>query len=1478
MEDIKVYDKTATICKGTVTKLEYNGSWMEGCHVSTDIESPVPVDFAVGDYIEYRKERFEIINDPAVKMQSMPKTYGGAYIYEGLTFYSLIEELSDCDFLDYTLAENHLHYSGLPTYSFYAASVKDLADRLQANLDRYSKQNNTPKWEIEVHPEYADKTDVNVSVDKISCRDALALAENDFGAHYIVRGRKITIGTAGLPADHLFKMGKDADGNLLGLYEIEKQADSEQKITTRLRAYGTETNMPHRYYNSLSDADGKKFVPDNMAVGCLMLPDFPEKSLDPYIDSLNVEKIGVKESSISFDGSNGRPDIHPSIEESTAEDLVAAGIATASTGRLDEIIDAQKMKDDGVGTIVGSDIIPETETFTITVKDWGFDINEHWADETPQISFKSGMLGGRDFEIRKDGNNKPKRNADKTWTLTLNRIYDESLKLWFPYKDYNAAPNDRFVVLHIKMPEVYIKTASQRLLRAAKEWLAKNDYTRYIYSPKIDEIFMATQHRIAVNTPGMTSLHDTIKEGDLLVFEEETLGIGGKDGGASVFIDKLVIKEGEGPVPTYEVTLREEKSVGTIERIQNQIDSIKGSQGNGNGGYTATQIRNLISLFGRQFFLSKIAADTAKGRITFEQGSHFGYFVSGFVNGRGAGIDAAGNAEVESIVVRSYMKIFELIYNRLNAQEGEFSFADVGTIEKLADNGNGTLTATMRKRWDGDFTAFQPGDIVYGYVNNLDNATAKEYGKAWARVTAVDRAANTLTLVPYKDSDVPSGHNLAVTEEMIISRWGNNIVPSAEAHANPDYASFIVQKNGQWINTRQQSFFVSCEQGDIVELMGVDSPKLREGNYGMTLGQIPEGLLDEETMKLINPGQPYLYARGIVVQDLIRIGYKGVTIRTPNFRGEWDADTAASADGYYRMADDMADVTACDGALWQCAVPHAGTEPPSDTNPDWIRLTARPQSEWRIVPNVNTVYIRKDKKSTELLKCVVRHYTSDGSIDIETPEELDKHGVKLMFSLDGKTYKEFWVRSGDTIDGIDLDGGDIIAIGGNNVPWVEILDNIHLYVTDAKSGDAIEAYTVPVVKDGEDGGEGTPGKDGGKTENRYMVIDGYDLPDGYVFDGTVRNPSGWSLTYGEVLLGQSLWAISAEIDGEGRLIGVWNPPVRLTGEPGKDGNDGNPGKTGLLAYPAGAFDPLITYKATETATPVVMDGKDGQGLGQYYVLGFGKTYCSKDPDIKYKTPHEDAVNNGGYWTRMDRFSSIFADIIMAEFAKLGSAVFSGDLMFSQQGLLNGNYSEDYQKIANTTNPFEPNILLDFKTGKAVFRNVEVYGYVRQKMTRITESNWTRYAAEPVDEDARMLDWRKTGGSIWVEDIADFLQVSLPDLRYLTDSTEISNARTYAGVTAVIYNASSKSFGVSACKLIERKLTGTQDGHRYSHTVRETSRSSFTLAPGQGVEFRCSLGAEHHYIIGSDGYPEKVYDNGNAEELIWEMGDVFAIKK
>ncbi|MEG1685695.1 MAG: hypothetical protein RR319_07115, partial [Bacteroides sp.] len=341
---IEIKSKDGSIVRCVMNEFDYNGVFMGECFITFDIKSPSPIDFSIGDYLDYRGERFTLNYTPAKKKQARNGSYGEAFVYDGLKFNSSADELTRCRFLDYVSADNKVHFSSLPIFSFYAISVCDLAERIQVNLDRMYQ--GAQKWTVTVEPSFVSK-DKNISVNNISCFDAVSLANSEFSANFIIRGRTIKIGTSGLSVGAVFGYGK---GN--GLYDIEQTTNSDNLIITRLMAYGSQRNLPNKYYNKLKKADGTPIIPESQYVTNLMLPSFSIDGNNNYIDSPNIEKYGVREGCVYFDGSDTNiQEIYPSIDGMTANDLISAGIQVSidagDNGRLDEIASAEQIVDDG---------------------------------------------------------------------------------------------------------------------------------------------------------------------------------------------------------------------------------------------------------------------------------------------------------------------------------------------------------------------------------------------------------------------------------------------------------------------------------------------------------------------------------------------------------------------------------------------------------------------------------------------------------------------------------------------------------------------------------------------------------------------------------------------------------------------------------------------------------------------------------------------------------------------------------------------------------------------------------------------------------------------------------------------------------------------------------------------------------------------------------------------------------------------------
>lgn len=777
------------VAKATVKELELHDEWMAECFLTVTVKSHEPIDFEVGDYIDYRDERYSINYDPTILKKARRDTYGEGFVYDNIKFVSQQDEIVRCDFNDIVLSDNNMHYTMLPTFPFYCETVDDLLDRIQANLEELY-----PGGWIVISPDLAkdrqrgmcvgreqafvdaynqyigagsqffyEKTGIALTANNNNCWEALKWANDQFGLNFFVRGRVVVVGTNGAVTGRKFRYGK---GN--GLYEIERISDSEQKIITRLRGYGAETNLPNHYYANLSKrcfatvtgftglndeyyildldynsslfkkkddegnhwvtriendseygwanlyvlaydheevapSDGKtvvypqtgvsfvigqkiyfiggidvnqwpasnteqahQYMPDNMAINRLMLPGFPKKSLAdwvedhmdderiqqmveagftfsddvyrPYIDSPNVSVYGIRPASIYFDGSDAdSEDIHPTIE-----DMEWHG------RRVDVIVSADQITDNG---ILPDDAKDSEKQMNVVIPKAGFELDELLTDEAT-IEMKDGMCGARSLKIKKVKEDESKNN----WICTVQRAYDDTLKLFFPYKDFQikgGTDGDHFVLTGIDLPESYIEAASEKLFFACVDALLANHTPRYTFQPRIDEIWMQRQHDTAKASGGaVESLHDTLKSGDLFSFADDDLGIDAK-----IIIDVLTIKEnGNNGIPTYEVTLRDEKIASAIDKRLEKINSVISGMG---GGFSARQYSGMIEAEGSDLFLSKIYDDVAQGVIGFLKGAWFGV--------KNWFIDSDGNANLNNTTVNGLLKAYNATINKVKS-------------------------------------------------------------------------------------------------------------------------------------------------------------------------------------------------------------------------------------------------------------------------------------------------------------------------------------------------------------------------------------------------------------------------------------------------------------------------------------------------------------------------------------------------------------------------------------------------------------------------------------------------------------------------------------------------------------------------------------------------------------------------------------------------------------------------------------------
>lgn len=547
------------------------------------------------------------------------------------------------------------------------------------------------------------------------------------------------------------------------------------------------------------------------------------------------------------------------------------------------------------------------------------------------IRFESGLLQGFNFKASYIGDT-------ERFEIVRNdqKIPNDVLK---------PSSGDKYILENINISlisDVYIPTAEVELFNVASEWLQKNSIDTSVYSCKTNPILCSGYS----NGSHVISEEVDLQVGQSVKLINPTYFKDGRSSRIYGFEKKLDNK--------FECSylVGETAAYSRLNNLENKIDEIqyKGGayenvfSGSGSSVYLikefddtpATDFNTLSAKKLMKSFLRKDIKDVAeeviiflkglvsKGLISAEQGINIGDFIKG---DSGANIDENGNSQFESIESRTYLKVMELIYNRLSAMEGDYTFTDFGTIDIVEDLGENTYRLTMRKRWNTDFTSLHDNDVIYGIVNSLANNTGTDVYTSWLRVLNVNTTDNTITAVMYNDADAPAGKNFSPTVSMNITRRGNSDSPTDGTH-----------------NGRQDSWLLSSTDGRILFLENVFKPILEQYNYALSIGKLPE--LDIFKGLPVSKDDMCVYSKNVIAQNYFKVDANGVVSTNEVFRGEWSANVASGASPYRRLVNNVTTGTGTIvnvlelhtvyhlGCKWACLTDKTVAEPKWNS-PDW---------------------------------------------------------------------------------------------------------------------------------------------------------------------------------------------------------------------------------------------------------------------------------------------------------------------------------------------------------------------------------------------------------------------------------------------------------------------------------------------------------------------------------------------------------------
>lgn len=652
-----------------------------------------------------------------------------------------------------------------------------------------------------------------------------------------------------------------ADGYVINLCKAERGEMVELGYLQGLTNLAQEDNGEVKFFTRLFPLGSTKNI-DASKYGYSRLQ-LPDRSI--YVDK-NVDLYGVKEET----------------EETAFSEIFPKYIGTVSSVRTEE-----KTSEEG-------------RKYTVYYfKDNGMNWNPkdyEIPDLDYMLKFQTGELAGRGT----DGSFQVAWHEDtREWEI-INVYPDDTTQI--PGGAIIPTPGDQYIPWNFAMPQEYITEAEQEYKQAVDDYLNTYSFDPNKYTGTTDRNYIEKNHtplRIGWN---------------VRLLSEQYFGSTG--GYKDTRITKVQRKLNDLCQAT--ITCSDEVGTGWKSSVDNSLNSLRYEVARQAEQYVYDIIKsfetktpsdnNVFSaLKSLKTLLRKDQSDGTNFLLKF------GEFIDSMIAGKGAGIFPDGRGQFEKLEVRSAMIVKELIYNRWFAQEGNVTYSEAGTIERIELLEDGTYDLYLRRRWDNDITAFKEQDVSYGSVNNLN--TAGEYYDSWFRVLNVMQAENKINVVLYPDEEVPGGKNYPPASGMVITRRGNAVDE---------------ERQGFW--------YISSYEGCICMLDGVTKPILEESNYSIIIGKLKRLELFDNLP--INYQHSYVYCRGIAIQDLMRIDYQGVVVVQLNDRGFWSLEVAQS-ENPYTAGKETVDTVWHYGCRWKCLVTGT-TDEPRYASTGWAMIEGNP--------------------------------------------------------------------------------------------------------------------------------------------------------------------------------------------------------------------------------------------------------------------------------------------------------------------------------------------------------------------------------------------------------------------------------------------------------------------------------------------------------------------------------------------------------
>lgn len=639
--------------------------------------------FTLQEYVEYKGIKYILKNPPVVVRKGMTSENSEAkgMTKYSCTFYHEMIELYNIPFTDIAISSSEESYRSEKRTFSWIGTLSMFVQKINSCLVG-------TKWTCKLQPTFVDDGTMSdvLSFSNQFISDVCKTAYETWKVPFVVDGYTIWFGKPSKEIldnenkPYIFKFGQG-----VGLKNNDC-TPKNNKVITRIAGYGSNINIPYGY-PIITDADGNR-IEHPYTRDTLMPSVYVEAvrnkvlfgSKDPLIDYYDADSsypTPINPLAPVFhiqEFSSIRPTIEGMTYKGQAIDLFKEVIVPE--GGWDDYIDPE------TGEVRQS-------YFDVTLYPLGFDLYAQAAVTSGMtFSMKSGDTLGANYEVAVDWEDVKKNfyvtdeagnivfkpngeqrdyakypdSTDQAITIKLTKDLD-TFGTIMPSKFQQVKTGDKFVILHIEMPQAYIDKAQERLDVAMKRYMLENNMPLYDYPLSFDEHFLETNQAILAQIKPNTIVRFLYKD------NEDAMELSVKE---------MSIQYGTNPLPTYNITLTDEVSI-----VLNQIGQIADGLSK-----LGSQVAQLQAIYGLDIVgelnkkLSRVKDDTAQGMITFLRGLKVGSYVTGSTGGIFyADTDGKSHAELDYLTVRMKAMFYALKIIKTGVIGGRQMITPGGAIE-----------------------------------------------------------------------------------------------------------------------------------------------------------------------------------------------------------------------------------------------------------------------------------------------------------------------------------------------------------------------------------------------------------------------------------------------------------------------------------------------------------------------------------------------------------------------------------------------------------------------------------------------------------------------------------------------------------------------------------------------------------------------------------------------------------------------------